>query len=139
METTRNKSHISRVEVRFVDIDAMGHVNNAVYLNYFEQARMHFFRAKIGTEWDWVNHGILLARNEIDYKEPVLLFDDVHIETWVASVGTKSLVIEYEVFVPVNNVQRRLKAKGKSVLVCFDYTQKQTTEVPAVWRSLSEE
>ncbi|MBX7094454.1 MAG: acyl-CoA thioesterase [Flavobacteriales bacterium] len=129
-------SHTCKIEVRFVDIDVMGHVNNAVYLNYFEQARMHFFRAKIGTEWDWVNHGILLARNEIDYKEPTLLFDDLHIETWLGKVGTKSLEMEYEVFVPESG-SRKIKAKGKSVLVCFDYTRKCTTEVPEVWRSLS--
>jgi acyl-CoA thioester hydrolase len=122
------RSHISRIEVRFVDIDVMGHVNNAVYLNYFEQARMHFFAHYFG---------ILLARNEIDYKEPTLLNDDVHIETWIAKVGTKSLELEYEVYVPEGE-SRRVKAKGKSVLVCFDYNLKQTIEVPAKWKALIE-
>lgn len=131
------RSHISRIEVRFVDIDVMGHVNNAVYLNYFEQARMHFFAHYFGKQWDWVSNGILLARNEIDYKEPTLLNDDVHIETWIARVGTKSLELEYEVYIPESE-SRRVKAKGKSILVCFDYNLKQTIEVPAKWKALIE-
>ena len=44
-------------EIRFADIDAMGHVNNAVYFSYFEQARIHFFRQWIGLEWNWNEHG----------------------------------------------------------------------------------
>ncbi|MDG1262127.1 MAG: acyl-CoA thioesterase, partial [Flavobacteriales bacterium] len=65
------------VEVRFGDIDVMGHVNNAVYLSYFEQARMAFFKELIGGEWDWNEAGILLARNEVDYIQPILLSDQV--------------------------------------------------------------
>ena len=58
--------HTSVIPVRFSDIDAMGHVNNAIYLNYFEQARMSFFQESIGKEWDWKKDGIVLGRNEID-------------------------------------------------------------------------
>lgn len=129
------KVHTSKIEVRFFDIDVMGHVNNAVYLNYFEQARMHFFRAIVGKDWDWVNAGVLLARNEIDYIEPVYLFDDLHIETHCSKIGNKSLDINYTVFVPDAN-NKKIKATGKSILVCFDYTQKITIPVPQLWREL---
>jgi acyl-CoA thioester hydrolase len=129
------KSHICKIEVRFFDIDVMGHVNNAVYLNYFEQARMHFFRAIIGKDWDWVNAGILLARNEIDYLEPVYLFDNLHIETYCSKIGNKSLDINYTVFIP-HHESRIIKAKGKSTLVCYDYTKKETISVPQLWRDL---
>ncbi|HAA01458.1 MAG TPA: acyl-CoA thioesterase [Flavobacteriales bacterium] len=134
IQPVRPNAHVCRMEVRFVDIDVMGHVNNAVYLNYFEQARMHFFAAKIGTEWDWVNHGILLARNEVEYKQPTRLHEDVHIEVWIGKVGGKSLEMEYEVFVPSGN-DRILKAFGKSVLVCFDYKQQCTIPIPEQWRA----
>jgi acyl-CoA thioester hydrolase len=63
----------AKIQVRFSDIDVMGHVNNAVYLSYFEMTRVHYFRELLGLEWDWKSHGILLVRNEIDYIKPILI------------------------------------------------------------------
>jgi acyl-CoA thioester hydrolase len=129
------KSVISTPEIRFVDIDVMGHVNNAVYLSYFEQARMRWFESFAGKEWDWNTFGILLARNEINYREPVLLNDHLQIETWCSKVGNKSLEVCYEVFIEKNG-ERKMKADGMSVLVCFDYHQKKTITVPEHWRNI---
>ena len=124
-----------KAEVRFGDIDVMGHVNNAVYLTYFEQARMAFFEKLIGDEWDWNKAGILLARNEVDYVEPIFLSDHVIIKTWCANVGNSSLVIQYEVMrTPSKSSEPRLCTKGKSVLVCFDYHKKIKISVPDTWR-----
>ena len=61
----------AQIQIRFADIDVMGHVNNAVYLSYFEMARVHYFKQILGEEWDWNSDGILLARNEIDYLSPI--------------------------------------------------------------------
>lgn len=121
-------------EVRFVDIDVMGHVNNAVYLNYFEQARMKWFNQLIGDTWDWNSNGILLARNEINYRLPVLLHDKLMIDVWCSKVGTKSVDMNYEVYIIKNN-ERIINADGSSVLVCFDYVNKKTIEVPEIWRN----
>lgn len=123
------------VEVRFADIDAMGHVNNAVYLSYFEQARMAWFAELIGGEWNWERDGIVLARNEIDYIEPVLLSDQVRIQTSCIKVGQSSIVLTYEVFrLPAGSSTERLCSKGLSVLVCFDYEKGTKRDVPALWR-----
>ncbi len=124
-----------RVEVRFGDIDAMGHVNNAVYLSYFEQARMAWFSELIGGEWNWENHGIVLARNEVDYIEPVYLSDQVRIQTSCVKVGASSLVLTYEIFrQPKSGGEERLCSKGLSVLVCFDYAKGEKRPVPELWR-----
>ncbi|MFZ5553901.1 MAG: acyl-CoA thioesterase [Bacteroidota bacterium] len=125
--------HTIKIEIRFVDIDVMGHVNNAVYLNYFEQARMHFFAAAIGKQWDWINSGILLARNEIDYVSPTVLMDELHIETSCTRIGNKSMDFEYVAYVMSGN-ERVVRVKGKSIIVCYDYMKKQTIEVPEMWR-----
>jgi acyl-CoA thioester hydrolase len=119
----------AKVEIRFADIDAMGHVNNATYFTYFEQARMSFFRAKIGKNWNWETDGLIVARNEIDYKKPVLLQDDMSILLWVDQVGTKSFTVCYEVM-----VGETLCANGKSVLVAFNHHLRQTQEIPSLWK-----
>ncbi len=120
-----------QLEVRFRDIDSMGHVNNAVYLSYFEQARMAWFKELVGEEWNWIDAGILVARHEIDYKTPVSLKDNVVINTWCESLGTKSLVMAYEV---VNDAGQTCTL-GKTVIVCFDYSAKKTCAIPEEWRA----
>jgi acyl-CoA thioester hydrolase len=123
-----NSKFETRVPIRFADIDAMGHVNNAIYFTYFEQARMAFFRERVGKVWDWTVDGIIVAHNEIDYKRPVLLQDDMRILLWVEKVGTKSFEVKYEVM-----VEDQLCATGGSVLVCFNHKSQQTQAVPAEW------
>jgi acyl-CoA thioester hydrolase len=133
MQNSRSSEHF--IEVRFSDIDAMGHVNNAVYLTYFEQARIAWFNDLIAGEWNWQTDGIVLARNEVDYIEPVTLNDRVRILTQCEHVGKSSLVVSYQVFrLPKGQVNERLCTKGKSILVCFDYNRGEKREVPALWR-----
>ena len=43
----------AKISVRFADCDMMGHVNNAVYLSYFEEARMHYFAQMVDENWNW--------------------------------------------------------------------------------------
>ena len=125
--------HTSNIPVRFSDIDAMGHVNNAIYLNYFEQARMQFFEDSIGSDWDWKKDGIVLARNEVDYIQPILLDDKVFIDTKIDSMGNKSLTISYEIYTFRDKVRASF-ARGKSIIVCYDYKSRTTVEVPVLWR-----
>lgn len=121
------------IEIRFADIDAMGHVNNAVYLSYFEQARIHYF-SKLGGAWDWKSQGVLLAKNLVEYKLPILLTDHVVIKTKCIHMGGKSLTFSYLVQKMVNG-EAHTCSTGESVLVCFDSIKGKTIEVPDVWRS----
>ena len=119
------------VEIRFADIDAMGHVNNAVYFSYFEQARMAYFKERVARIWDWNEDGVIVARNEIDYVFPVFLNDRMIIRLWVEHVGSKSFTVCYRVV-----VGERLCATGKSVLVCFNHKNKATQVLPEAWRTV---
>lgn len=124
------------IEIRFADIDVMGHVNNAVYLSYFEQARMDFFAKLVGKSWDWERDGILLARNEVDYHQPVLLADRLTIQTKVEKIGTTSMTLSYEGYRQAEGAdEQHLCVKGRSVLVCFDYQARTKKNVPEQWRS----
>ena len=119
------------VEIRFADIDAMGHVNNAVYFSYFEQARMAYFKERVARIWDWNEDGVIVARNEIDYIYPVFLNDRMNIRLWVEHVGSKSFSVCYRF-----GVGERLCASGKSVLVCFNHKNKATQVLPEAWKSV---
>ncbi len=112
------------VTVRFRDCDLMGHVNNAVYLSYFEQARMHYFEQLIGKDWDYKKNGILLVKNEVTYLKPVLLYDQPEISLHLNAMGTKSITLDYRL-----TVDGDLRCTGSSKLVCFDFESQQTVPV----------
>ena len=123
-----------KIQVRFSDIDVMGHVNNAVYLNYFETARMHYFNQILGKDWNWNVDGIILMRNELDYLKPLLLRDQAIITISVLKIGTKSFELGYDL--KVNEVSY---TRGKSILVCFNYTEQKSCEIPSKLRSKLQE
>lgn len=113
-----------KIQVRFSDIDLMGHVNNAVYLNYFESARMHYLFTILGNEWNWKSNGIILKTNEIEYIKPVFLGENPEVVVTLEHLGTKSFSLAYEL-----TVSNEIKTKGKSVLVSFNFNTNKTQEL----------
>ena len=85
------KVSAAKIQVRFSDLDIMGHVNNSVYLSYFEYARVHYFGQLLGTDWNWKTDGVLLVRNEVEYLRPVLLNDTPEVTVYTEEIGTKVL------------------------------------------------
>jgi acyl-CoA thioester hydrolase len=75
------------IEVRFGDLDALGHVNNALYLTYDEIARMHYLR-RVGAMID--SGHFVMARAEVDYLKPVTLNQRVELSLRVVRVGNSS-------------------------------------------------
>lgn len=117
------------IQVRFADIDVMGHVNNAVYLSYFENARMHYFKHMLGADWDWHKFGIILLKNEIEYILPVRLHHKPFIDMFVEKIGNKSFTLGYEL-----KVDGILHCKGLSTLVGFDNQAQKTILIPSVMK-----
>lgn len=115
----------AKIQVRFSDLDIMGHVNNSVYLSYFEYTRVHYFGQLLGRNWDWNREGVLLVKNEVEYKKPVLLSDEPEISMKTESVGNKSFTLVYEV-----KVNGEITTTGRSVLVCFNGREHKTIEIP---------
>jgi acyl-CoA thioester hydrolase len=95
----------------------MGHMNNAVYSTFLEEARIQV----VGDLVDFI-----LARVEIDFRAQLRAGDEVEVLTRCAHIGTKSLVLEHQI-----RVEGRLAAEGKSVLVGYDYEQEQSVPLSA--------
>ena len=115
----------AKIQVRFADLDVMGHVNNSVYLSYFEMTRVHYFKELVGENWDWRKEGVLLVRNEIDYLKPILLNHKPEIYMSLDKIGEKSISLSYEI-----KIENEIFTKGKSVLVCFNADAGKTIPVP---------
>ncbi|HHZ65573.1 MAG TPA: acyl-CoA thioesterase [Flavobacteriales bacterium] len=124
--------HTLVVPIRFADIDGLNHVNNAVYLTYIESARIKYFNEVIGESIDWNKKGIILASASINFKVPVELIDEeVIVSTWCSNIGTKSFELSYSI---VNSKTKAIAAEASTTMVCFNYSEKRTIEMPELWK-----
>jgi acyl-CoA thioester hydrolase len=119
------------IEVRFSDVDAMRHVNNAVYFTYLEQARVAFWRALSGSD-RIEDITFILARAECDYRHPITLGDSVDVNLRIALFGRSSFTVDYEV---VDRVTGRVFATARTVLVMYDYARKTAVRIPDEMRA----
>lgn len=126
--------HIIPVQIRFVDIDRLNHVNNACYLNYFELGRVRYFNQVLENKINWNIEGFILARTEIDHLVPVLLNDEIYCCTKVINLGNKSITIQNSIVKKQGNSLIEC-AKGQGVLVAMNYTNNTSMELPLTWRS----
>jgi acyl-CoA thioester hydrolase len=79
--------HKTPIQIRFKDIDKLGHVNNANHITYFELARIHYFRDVINESVNWNEQGVILAKTEINYHRPILLSDNVFVYSRVSKMA----------------------------------------------------
>lgn len=121
------------LQIRFSDVDSLGHVNNAFYLSYFELSRMELFKQS-GLRIDWGKTGIIIARIEIDYLKPILLHDQAEVTCKPGKTGNKSFELLYEIISETKAGQPEILCKGTSVQVCFDYELNQSVLIPADWK-----
>jgi acyl-CoA thioester hydrolase len=116
-------------EVTFRDLDVFGHVNNAVYLTYIENARIGYLREVLGIE-SLDDLLVIVARVNIDFRSRASLGETLEVGTRVSRIGTKSFDVEHEIHGP----DGRLVARAETTLVTFDYRGDATMPVPDLWR-----
>jgi acyl-CoA thioester hydrolase len=123
--------HSISISPRFTDIDLMGHVNNATYLTYLEEARLYYahdvFRGGIKAE----SPGMIMVKASIDYLLPIYLGDPIHIYTRCSRFGRKSFDLSYVI---VKEADERLLSVATTTLVAYDYSRLKSVIIPAEWR-----
>jgi acyl-CoA thioester hydrolase len=124
--------HVERV--RFGDLDAMRHLNNVVFLRYFETARIAYLRHLIpahdpsSPEGD--DFGVIFAECHINYRAPVHFDEQVAVTCSVADVRRSSFRVPFRM-----HVGDRLVAEGDGVLVGFDYVPQKAAPLPDAIRA----
>ena len=111
---------------RFRDTDAMGHLNNAVYMTYFEVARTAYWRALTGDR-DYQKVPFILAHTTIDFRSPAFVHETLRVGIRVSRLGTKSFECAYRV---EDEATGRLVCEGRSVQVIFDYANDRSFPMP---------
>jgi acyl-CoA thioester hydrolase len=116
-----------KLDIRWSDMDEMRHVNNAVYLTYFEQARVYYFHE--ACQWNWKEIGAILANAHVDYLKPVVFPNPTYVYVRVSKIGTKSFETSYMITSIVNG-EEQLTTTGYATMVLFDYKTNASVAMP---------
>ncbi len=119
---------------RFRDTDAMGHINNAVYVTYLEVARQEYWRRLSGAQ-DYGRVPFILAHVTIDFRAEARVSETLQVGLRCAWVGSKSFAFAYEIR---ERHGGRLVVEATSVQVCYDYERKQSIPMPEDLRRVLE-
>jgi len=118
------------LEVRWRDLDPMGHVNNAVYFTYMEQTRVHYLRELGLVLSDPAGMGFILAEASCQFKSPLELGERVTIYARVGELRNSSFIFEYR----MEGQDGRLAATARTAQVCYDYQAQRPVPIPDAWR-----
>jgi acyl-CoA thioester hydrolase len=120
------------IEVRYGDLDPQGHLNNARYLTYMEQARIHYIQhLGLWNGGSFMNLGVILASIHIDFRNPVQFGQAVRVGVRTARLGEKSLETQHLI---EDASSRQVLAEATAVLVAYDYQKGESVPVPEAWR-----
>jgi acyl-CoA thioester hydrolase len=122
------------IEVRFRDTDAMGHINNAVYLTYFEAARAGYYRAVTGRSFEGIGEepvSIILARATVDFRAQAYFGERLLVACRTIWLGRSSFALAYRIAAAPESTHGagRLIAEGETILVTFDYAAQRPVHV----------
>lgn len=120
--------HILYIPVRFSDLDAMGHVNNAKYLTFFEEGRSAWFRDCAGMAPDSLAYPVIVARVELDYLLPISPGQNVYVGHRCTYVGNKSMKVEG--MITLDHTLKQVAARYTCTLVFYDYDKGVSVPAP---------
>ena len=114
------------IDVRFMDIDAMGHVNHAIIISYFAEGRNKFI-ADFFDQFTPSGFPFIMAYVACHYLKPIDLNDKLLLEIWIKEILTKSFKFGYKLINWLD--QSIVYAEGESIQVCYDYSQKKSVHL----------
>lgn len=121
------------IEVRYSDLDPQGHLNNAKYLTYFEQARVYYFiHLGLFTEGEsFMDLSEIIVEERVTFLAPVQFGMPIKVGVHISKLGNKSITVEHNI---VHAESGEVLATGQVILVAFDYHQNKAIPIPDVWR-----
>lgn len=132
-EAAKKLIHTIELQVRWGDMDIFGHVNNANYFRYLEQARISWFET-IGAPSGNVGHGPILVAAACNFRIPIVYPATLEVHTYLKEPGRSSIPMYQEIV--DSNHPTTLYADGDSTVVWIDYQQGKSVPLPAEVRAL---
>lgn len=123
--------HRIKLQIRFNDVDVFGHVNNAMYFQYYDLGKINYFRAVIGEKFTTDDLTLLIVNLNCNFYEPLRMDEPADVLTGALRIGEKSVTIEQRV---VNPETGHVKSLCTTVLAAFDPKTGKSAAVADTWR-----
>lgn len=121
------------VQIRFNDIDALGHINNNIYFSFFDLGKTNYFEVIKPTSVSWIEGMIVLAHIDVDFFSPIYYKEKIVVDTKITKLGDKSGVFLQQIRSVKND---EVKCRCESVFVTYDADTQSSMRIPDVWRSV---
>lgn len=122
-------NHSMPLQIRFNDVDKFGHVNNAVFLNFYDTAKTNYI-STVCPNVDWEKDAIIVVYIEVIFKAQIYSPDHIAVKTAVTGIGTKSFDLSQQV---IDTETNEIKCTCRSTMVAYDLTERKTTPLKDEW------
>lgn len=123
--------HKCDLQIRFSDVDVLGHVNNTVYMTFYDTGKAHYFSDLLGRRIDWKHVECVIANVDCAFLAPIFFGDEIEVLTKCESIGEKSFRLLQLIREKRSGT---LKSACETVMVSFDPESGKALELPHDWR-----
>lgn len=123
--------HHCDLQIRFSDVDVLGHVNNTVYMTFYDTGKAHYFSDILGKRIDWKHVECVIANVDCAFLAPIFFGEDIEVLTRCEHIGEKSFRLLQAIREKRTGV---LKSACETVMVAFDADSGKAMELPEEWR-----
>lgn len=118
------------IQVRFNDVDVLGHVSNTVYQTYFDTGKTSYMDEVI-VNYDFMKEAMVGASIRIEYLEPIFMKTRILVQSRISRIGHKSFDFEHRL---VDAVTGKVLSTCTAIMVCFNPQTKESIEIPQSWK-----
>ena len=119
------------IQMRFADVDMLGHVNNVNQQHYFDVGKSDFFAQVLDPAPNWKQEGLITVSTYNDYLAQIRYGEPIAVLTRIEKVGNKSFTLFQQI---VNTATQEVKTQSRSVLVAFDFVAQVSIPLLEPWR-----
>jgi acyl-CoA thioester hydrolase len=112
-------------------MDSLGHVNNVVYVDYLQEARVDMFRVHAPADGgDALVEGVVVVRHEVEFVSPLVFrFEPVRVECWVTEIKAATFTMAYEVLDELADGRRRIYLRASSLLTPYVFSEERPRRI----------
>lgn len=125
-------NHTIDIQLRFNDIDSLGHVNNSTYFQLFDLAKARYFETVAGGNLDWRKANIVVANVNCNFLAPTFFSEPLVVDTQTEKIGNKSITLVQQLR---NSDNGQVKCVCRTVMVGYDVSTQGVAEIAQDWKN----
>jgi acyl-CoA thioester hydrolase len=123
--------HSYPLQLRFNDIDSLGHVNNSVYFTFYDLGKSRYFESVKKQSIDWRKADVVIANVNADFLSPIYSHEQIAVETCCTEIGNRSFKLMQRI---INTTTGEVKGICRTIMVGFDVEAGVSAPISDEWK-----